>query len=556
METTAGREPPEPSAPDFILDESALSELSPPASEFPQRDDPGRARRRRRSAAGTAPGLPRPAFIRCTDPILRWGPPGLLAFAPLAWGSVEAWSEMVVVAGAAAIGAVWLLRLAIFPECCAADRLTRGHIGSWSAGLHGPLIAVGCVGVLQLAPLGPLAAAVSPIGADIQRQAGLAAGSLSLSMARQETLRALAQFAGFALLFFAVFDGLPGRAEVRRLAAALVGLGFAHAVGGILWHFQSSGRAYWGASAGGSSFGPYINRNHFACLMGMTLLLGVGLLLSLGHRRRDGAVDPGAPASAVAASPGSEIGSKRLFFGFVVAVMAGALGLSLSRGGIVSTLAALSVLAIVIGVRRNTRGHFWKVAAAVAAALAFTVWLVAQPLLDRMGTITDSKSIAARTGIWEDTLRIATDFPLFGTGFGTFAEVYPRYQTAHAGGAVLFAHNDWVQLLAEGGLAGTLAVLVLIGGYAAAAVKRLGRRRDREAIFLALGGLGGMLAFLLHSFTEFNAHIPANALWFTVLSALTLKSLASRAAAGCRGGIHSRPSFMSRVFARLAPGPL
>lgn len=528
METTAGREPPEPAPPDFVLEESALSQPLLPAAAAPQGNDSDQANRRshRRPTSGAAP-VPRPAFIRCTDPVLRWGPPVLLAFAPLAWGSVEAWSEMVVIVGAAAIGAVWLLRLAILPEYCATNRLTRGHIGSWSAGLHGPLIAIGCVGLLQLAPLGPLAAIVSPLGADIQRQAGLAAGSLSLSMARQETLRSLAQFAGLALLFFSVFDGLPGRTEVRRLAAVFMALGFAHAVGGILWHYQGSGRAYWGATAGGSAFGPFINRNNFASLMGMTLLLGFGFLLSLGHRRQDASSAFGAPAS-----PGLEKGSKRLLFGFVIAVMAGALGLSLSRGGIVSTLAALSVLAIVIGVQRNTRRHLWRVAAAVAAALAFTVWLAARPLLDRLGTITEGKSIAARTGIWEDTLRIATDFPLFGTGFGTFAEVYPRYQTVHAGGVVQFAHNDWVQLLAEGGLAGTLAVFVLIGGYVTAALKRLRRRHDREVIFLALGGLGGMLAFLLHSFTEFNAHIPANALWFTVLAALTLKALASRTTAG------------------------
>jgi O-antigen ligase len=473
--------------------------------------------------------------MRVTDPVLRWGPLGLLAFAPLAWGSVEAWSEMVVVTAACAIGAVWLLRLALFPECCAADRSAGGHIGSCSAGLQIPLIAVLGVGALQVMPLGHLVTLVSPVGAEIQRQAGLDAGSLTLSMARQETLRALAQYAGFSLLFLAVFDGIPGRAEVRRLAAAFVTLGFAHAVGGILWHYQSSGRAYWGPAAGGSSFGPYINRNHFACLMGMTLPLGIGFLLSLGHRRPDSAPGAGGGAQAAVSHRGSEKRSQQLLFGFVAAVMAGALGLSLSRGGMVSTFAALSVLAVVIGARRITRGHLWKVAAAVAAALAFTVWLVAQPLLDRIGTITDSRSVAARTGIWGDTLRMAADFPFFGTGFGTFAEIYPGYQTAYAGSTVLFAHNDWVQLLAEGGLAGTLAVLALVGAYAAAAAKRLTRRRDREAIFLAMGGLGGLLAFLLHSFTEFNAHIPANALWFTVLAALSLKSLSSTVAAGGRG---------------------
>ncbi|MHB8836109.1 MAG: O-antigen ligase family protein [Candidatus Methylomirabilia bacterium] len=480
----------------------------------------------------------RPAFMRATDPALRWGPLALLAFAPLAWGSVEAWSEMVVVAGSCAVGAVWLLRLALFPACCAADRKAGGQIGSWSARLHVPLLVVFGVIVLQVLPLGGVVAAVSPVGAEILRQAGLDSGSLTFSMARQETLRALAQYAAFGLLFFAVLDGVHGRAEVRRLAMAFVVLGFAHALGGILWHYQSAGSAYWAARRG-SSFGPYVNRNHFACLMGMNVPLGIGFLLSIGHRRRQTAADPGSPAAALSASatpePGPEKGPKRLLVGFAVAVMAGALGLSLSRGGLVSTLAALSVLAAAIGARRLTRGHLWMASSAVAAALAFTIWLVAQPLFDRLGTIADAKTIAARTGMWADTVRLAADFPFFGSGFGTLAEVYPRYQTVYAGLRVIHAHNDWVQLLAEGGLTGTLAVLALIGGYAAAALKRLGRRRNRETIFLGLGGLSGLLAFLLHSFTEFNAHIPANALWFTVLAALTLKAFSTRGPASGRG---------------------
>ena len=477
----------------------------------------------------------RPAFMRFTDPVLRWGPLALLTFAPLAFGSVEAWSELVVVAGSSAIAAVWLLRLAFFPECCVSDRAAGGQIGTWSAGLRTPLAVVLGVGVLQLLPLGALVDAVSPVGAEIQRRAGLDAGSLTFSLARQETLRAMAQFAGFGLLFLAVLDGLHGRAEVRRLAMAFVVLGFAHALGGIIWHYQSAGRAYWSSGAGGSSFGPYINRNHFACLMGMTVPFGIGVLLSLGHRRRDAACDPRSPVSPAAPVPAAERGPQRLLVGFAVAVMAGALGLSLSRGGLVSTLTALAVLAAAIGARRLTRGHLWMAASAVAGALAFTGWLVAQPLFDRLGTITDAKTVTARTGIWSDTLRLAADFPLFGSGFGTLAEVYPRYQSVYTGQRVIHAHNDWVQLLAEGGLAGTLAVLALVGGYGAAAVKRLRRRRDREAVALALGGLAGMVAFLLHSFTDFNAHIPANALWFTVLAALTLKTLSGRVLAAPTG---------------------
>jgi len=456
---------------------------------------------------------------------LRWGPLALLAFAPLAWGSVESWSEMVVVAGSCAIGAVWLLRLMFYPDCCDADRSAGGRIGSWSAGLHIPLLAVLGVGVLQLLPLGPLVAALSPIGAEIQRQAGLDSGALTFSMARQETLRALALFAGYSLLFFAVLEGLHGREEVRRFAMAFVILGFAHALGGILWHYKDAGRVYWDSTTRENPFGPYINRNHFACLMGMTVPLGIGFLLSIGHRRPTAAGNPGSHDECAAPAPVAESGPKRLLIGFVVAVMAGALGLSLSRGGLVSTFTAISILAAAVGARRLTRGHLRMVATAVAGSLVFTFWLVAQPLFSRLGSVVDPASMESRVWMWADTLRLAADFPLFGAGFGTFAEIYPSYQTALTKFRVSDAHNDWVQLLAEGGLAGTLAVLAVVGVYAAAAVKRLVRRRDREAIFLALGGLGGLLAFLLHSFVEFNAHIPANALWFTVLAALTLKTL-------------------------------
>jgi len=481
-------------------------------------------------ARPAGPAAPRPLFVRTTDPLLRWGPFALLAFAPLALGSVEAWSVLVVVAGSCALGSVWLLRLAFYPECCAADRAAGGRIGSWSAGLPTPLIVLLGVGLLQLLPLGGVVAVVSPVGAQLQHQAGLETGSLTLSLAPEETLRALAQVVGFALLFFAVLDGVHGREEVRKLAAVFVVLGFAHALGGILWNYQSAGRAFWASAARGSLSGPYINRNHFACLMGMTVPFGIGFLLSVGERRRHSAGTAGSPTGSAARALAAEWVSKRVLVGFMVAVMTGALGFSLSRGGIVSTLAALSAFAAAVGARRLTRGRFWKAASVVAGALAFTVWLVAQPLIDRLGTIGDTKSVAARTGIWSDTLQLAGDFPFFGSGFGTLAEVYPRYQTVHVGHQVIHAHNDWLQLFAEGGLAGTLAVFALIGVYAAAAAKRLGRRRDREAIFLALGGLAGLLMFLLHGITEFNAHIPANALWFTVLAALTLKVLSTRLA--------------------------
>jgi O-antigen ligase len=516
--------PPEPA---FVLGELSFPAQPDDAPAAAAPDTPVAPRRRRRRAVAVPGAAARPALVRATDPVLRWGTPGLLALAPLAWGSVVGWSEMAVVVGAAALGSVWLLRLALHPDALALERSAGSHGGTLSPRLVLPLVAVIAVGLLQLAPLGPLVRLVSPVGAQIQQAAGIGPWAAALSVARPQTLRSLAQIAAFGLLFFAVLDGLPGRAEVRRLAAVMVVLGFAHGLGGILWHYQATGRAYWGPAAGGASFGPYINRNHFACLVGMVIPLGVGLLLGLGRRRAAAGALPAASARGPEAA-----GPQRFLVGFMVAVTAGALALSLSRGGIVSTLVALAALAVAVGVGRATRGQLWKAAAAVAASLAFAVWLAAGPLLTRLGTLgglfTNDALTAPRTGIWLDALRLAADFPLFGAGYGAFAEIYPRYQTAHLGGLVTHAHNDWLQLLAEGGLAGSLAVLGLVGYYLAAASRLLRRRRDPEAIVLGLGALAGVLAFALHAGTDFNTHIPANALWFTVLAALGLKALSSR----------------------------
>jgi O-antigen ligase len=165
------------------------------------------------------------------------------------------------------------------------------------------------------------------------------------------------------------------------------------------------------------------------------------------------------------------------------------------------------------------------------AAVGFGAWLGARPLLARLTSLQVALNDPAgdvRFRVWGDVVRMAADFPLLGSGLGTFETVFPRYQTVFTNLLFDHAHNDWLQLVAETGLAGALAALLAVGGYLARLRRVLAARRDREAVVLGLGGLAGLFAFLLHAVTEFNFHIPANALWFAVVAALTLKAAASR----------------------------
>ncbi len=509
----------------------SLPELPEPAGagELPrpaqaaERGRLGERRRRRRTA--WRPG-DRTLLARSADGGLRWGVPALLLFAPLAWGSVEPWSEALLLGGAAALAALWMLRIAADPVREMAERAATTHLRSWSAGMLAPLAALLLLPLVQLLPLGPLAGALSPSAAQLHDLAG---GPARLTAAPEATVLAAAEIAALALLFLAVVGSLRSRAEVRTLAVVLVALGFLHAVAGTLWHLSEGWRAFGLDRRVGTSFGPFVNRNHFANLMAMTIPVGVGLLLSLRQRRRAGR--GGGERDARDGGKEREVVPRQVLAGLAVVVMVGALALSLSRGGMASACLALAAYAVAAATLRRTRGRIALLAVAAAAAVGFSAWLGGEALLARLGTLGSplgERSFTARLDLWSATLRMAADHPLLGAGLGSYGSAFPRYQDSHPDLLAEHAHADWLQLLAEGGVAGVLVALALAGAYLSVLFRVLRRRRDAEPILLALGGLAGLVAFVAHGAAEFSLHVPANALWFAVLAAWTLKAAASR----------------------------
>ncbi len=137
-----------------------------------------------------------------------------------------------------------------------------------------------------------------------------------------------------------------------------------------------------------------------------------------------------------------------------------------------------------------------------------------------------------RLSYWGDLLALIRDFPLFGTGFGSFLDSYAGYQTIFQTELVVdHAHNEYFELLVEAGLTGLVlaawAVVVIVRD----SWKAYGRRRTRFATSLYLGALAGLCALLLHNLTEFNLHVGANGLYFAFLAAL-LVALAATSSQG------------------------
>ena len=327
-----------------------------------------------------------------------------------------------------------------------------------------------------------------------------AAGSWRpISLDPRSTLGAAAVAASCAIAFWIVgrAAGRPSLAKWLRgilLAggAALAGFGLVYR----LWDYDQTS-IYWRFPLPdvATPFGPYVNRNHFAGVM----LLFIG-------------VAAGSALAAVAA--GRRLVALPALAAGAVSVLA--LAATGSRGAGVGLLAGAACL-----VWGSPRGGRIRLVGLLAGAVAAFVAVLA--VLGLLGEVTGRIHLGLegresnRFAVQWDAVRVFAGAPVFGTGAGTFAAVYPPFQTVTDMRFFSNAHSDWAQFLMETGLVGAAFVAAALSHL----VPRL-RHAAREADprrWLVIGPAAGCAAMCVHGFFETNLHLPANALLFaTTLS--------------------------------------
>jgi O-antigen ligase len=389
---------------------------------------------------------------------LRIGLCLVFTFSVLAFGAVEVWSESLLEIGAAVLFVIWAF--AVFSE---EDRKIN-----WSA-LNWPLLGLLGIGVAQVV----FHMTAYPF------------------LTRTELLKMAAYF----ILFFLVAQAFRERRDLEKLAWFLVILCFAVSLFGIIQHFTSEGKIYWfqELTAGGDPFGPFVNRNHFAGFVELTLPVGLSLLVFRGLRRD---VFPMA--------------------GLLTIVPFGAMILSASRGGIVSLAFEIAVLTVLARSRKGPGGPRIAAIGIVAlAALALIVWMGAGKAIERFSTIPGGDvTMLRRVTMVRGAAHIFLDHPILGSGLGTLVAVYPRYETGYDGKVVDHAHNDYIEILAETGLLGGLCCLAFLWISFREARKAFEAEQGHFSRALHAGAITAVSGLLLHSFVDFNLHIPSNALLF------------------------------------------
>ena len=376
----------------------------------------------------------------------------------------------------------------------AVDSALSGSVRVSRDMLQAPLVMLGAYALIQIIPFGTLVDAAGMTG--VPRTISLDPFSTQITAIH---IFALCIFFAIALIY------IDSTARLRRIVTVITVFGFIYAFYAILQAVLSPDKIYGiYKPQSATPFGSFVNRHDFAAIIEMTISIPLGMIFA-GSLRSD----------------------KRLLYVVAIALMGSALLLSGSRGGLISLIAAIILIVILTSRARGTKSLVLKTAlsfALIMAAVGGAVFVGGDTSLTRFNDAVASDDISSsRTQIWGVTLKvIAENLPL-GTGLGAFAQAYTRFDPAGGFERVEQAHNDYLQLLADAGIAGfVIGGLFLFMFFRAGVIGATVTNTFRRGV--AVGAFAGCFAILVHSLFDFVLHITAIAIMFLTLLAMLAAS--------------------------------
>jgi putative inorganic carbon (HCO3(-)) transporter len=330
-----------------------------------------------------------------------------------------------------------------------------------------------------------------------------------------------------------------------RIAGGIVTVGCAIAVIGILGLANHTGKVlgFWQPLSHAAPFGPFVNRNHYAGWMLMTVPFGFGYLLSL--LTRSGAVRPRSWRARIAWLSTRQA-NLTIMLALALTVMVLSVLASLSRSGILCLLVSLLAFGW-YATRKIARRRALAIACVIAVATGCVGWAGVDRIGSRFAEFGSNRS-GGRFGIWHDATAVARAFPFAGTGFDTFGVAMVAYQTADPDQHYEEAHNDYLQIAAEGGLLVGIPALALLIVVARQVWLRFREQRDSRSVFwVRAGAVAGLLTIALQEATDFSLQMPGNAALFCVLAAIAVHRSAREPVSRTVAEVRGRISAISRL---------
>lgn len=340
--------------------------------------------------------------------------------------------------------------------------------------------------------------------------------SITLTFYPQATWLDLRKSLAVATVFVVVVNVYRRSFQIKRLLLTISIVGTAVALLALWQNVFGSRTIYGVVPMAHPNSGPFLNHSHFGQFMNLSIGAMLGLLLVKVGEITEGSDTFGDSFQLMRYAKLNGI----YLLGFLAALGAATIFLSLTRGGVASLLVAATATAILYVWRRGHGGA--RTVLFVLALLVLLVVLYAAfgRVYERLATLRSAASDNGdRSQVLRDLSRAWRDYPLWGTGLGTHRYIFPMYDRSTVYSLAAYAENEYAQLMEETGAIGFAICLTFVVIIAASFVRCVWN--PRRPVHLAAYGLGfGLLAILIHSATDFGQHDPANACLTATFAAL------------------------------------
>lgn len=429
----------------------------------------------------------------------------VIALACVPYGTVEPWWESLVEMCVIALGGLWLI-----------EGLLGGGWHVKGKRLLVPLLVLLGFVILQIVPLG-VGGGETPLANAAPR---------TISADPYETRLFIYKLLACILTLALLLRYTSSRRRLRVLIWTVIGVAIASAGFGIIRQTMQGnelgfGLPYLKPTLG---YGQFINRNHFAFLMEMALGLIFGIIAGRGVKRERlllyvAASLPIWTALVLANSRGG-------IFALLTQVLLTGILFTLIRPPFDETRSRMDETSRLARLSKSLAVRVVLIVCLTAAVFTGIVWMGGDPLATRLEAISgevsaETESAEVRSGsrrqeMWGATWKMIVANPIWGVGFNGYWIAIPKYHSASGVLTPQQAHNDYLEILASGGIiGGALAlwfVVMLIG-------KIRHRLRSPDAFRRAacFGAIVGLFGVAVHSFFDFGLHITINSLIFIAL---------------------------------------
>ena len=426
-----------------------------------------------------------------------FGTLAVVTLTAIPYATVQPWWIALFECGVFALTAVWIVQSAVDEK--------------WK--LYNGLLLAPCLGLLLLAIVQTL-----PVwGA--QRE--------TISSDPYQTKLWILHFGALLLTAAILLRHTSTTQRLQILIFVVVAVGVLSAVFGLVRQiigFNLPIQGFLSPSAQGT-YGQFINRNHFAMLMEMSLGLAAGMIVVGGVRR-------------------AYIAPLLI----AIAILWVALVLTNSRGGILAMLGQSIFLTLFFNLARNPLANNRKqsvigrmlvtsrtirvlLAAALVIIVGFgVVWVGGDSLMHRLEILprewsadTTARMNSSRVEIWQATLQMIQHHPLTGIGFGGFSVSLPQYHDASGRWIPQEAHNDYLEIVASGGIGALLLLFMFVAVLVRDARRCIASSSDPFRRAASFGALVGLFGVAIHSFFDFGLHTTLNAVICVVLIVIAIR---------------------------------